>query len=442
MWLFGKKKKTEERTGENSGYFDSDNALLTALISEDNVSETMAMNIPTFAACVSKISETISTLPIKLYKIEGDDTSEIRDDIRTRLLNEDTGDTLSGTEFKKALVIDYLLRKGGYVYINRVGNEVKSLHYVEESHVSFMHNTDPIFKSYVILVNGKQYLPYQFLKVIRQTENGYFGKSIIDQCPKVIATAYNELRYENTLVKTGGNKRGFLQSAKHLSEDVIKKLREAFRRLYSDSSENVVVLNDGITFQEASSTAVENQMNESRKLNATEICKIFGVPESIINGGASEADKINYAQFCIIPILEEIQNALNRDLLLEKEKGRMFFQADVGELVKGDMQTRYNAYSTAIKAGFMQPDEVRRRENMPSLGMKWLRFDLSGVFYDAETKEFFIPNTGQVATGHEEGTETEEEDVKENEDESRAQGRESHHRRVRQRSRKGQQNDK
>ena len=454
MWPFTKKKTIEKR--ESEGYFDSDGALLKALVSEDNVTEELAMNIPTFAACVSKISETISTLPIKLYERKGEDTTELKDDPRVRLLNSDTGDTLSGAEFKKAIVMDYLLHKGGYVFINRIGNNIKSLHYVEEAEVSFIHNVDPIFKEYRIMVRGKQYYPFQFLKVLRQTENGYYGKSIIDQCPKILATAYNELKYENTLVKTGGNKRGFLQSAKHLSESVITSLKEAFKRLYSDSAENVVVLNDGISFQEASSTAVENQMNENRKLNATEICKIFGIPESIITGGATQSDKINYAQFCIIPILEEFQNALNRDLLLEKEKDRLFFQADVGELVKGDMLTRYNAYSVAIKSGWIQPDEVRRKENMASLGMDWLRFDLSGIFYDPKKKEFFIPNTGEITDGHnpEEAEDAakkadklygSDDDIAEegevryagqkNEDEGRAKRKQRHHRRIRQRSR-------
>ena len=37
---------------------------------------------------------------------------EVRDDARTRLLNEDTGDTLNGVQFKRALVRDYLTGRG------------------------------------------------------------------------------------------------------------------------------------------------------------------------------------------------------------------------------------------------------------------------------------------------------------------------------------------
>ena len=38
-------------------------------------------------------------------------------------------------------------------------------------------------------------------------------------------------------------------------------LRAAFRDLYSNDVENVVVLNEGLEFQESSNTAVEMQLN-------------------------------------------------------------------------------------------------------------------------------------------------------------------------------------
>ena len=45
------------------------------------------------------------------------------------------------------------------------GNNFKSLHYVNESNVSFFAmGTDPIMKEYKVLVNGNSYHGFQFLK--------------------------------------------------------------------------------------------------------------------------------------------------------------------------------------------------------------------------------------------------------------------------------------
>lgn len=62
--------------------------------------------------------------------------------------------------------------------------------------------------------------------------------------------------YEERLVKNGGNKKGFLQSENGLSKEALNRVKEAFRRFYGNS-DNVVVLNKGLTFKESSNTSVE-----------------------------------------------------------------------------------------------------------------------------------------------------------------------------------------
>lgn len=169
-------------------------------------------------------------------------------------------------------------------------------------------------------------------------------------------------------------------------------MKAAWKKLYQNNSENVVVLNDGTTFKESSNTSVEMQLNENKKANSDEICKIFSMPPEIISGGVTEQIKINFIQHCINPMLNKIDAALNRDMLLETEKSDYFFEADTSELTKGDIKTRYDAYAVACQNGFLQIDEVRKKENMPALGLKFIKLGLQDVLYDPETKEIYVPN--------------------------------------------------
>ena len=141
MWPF-KKKKVEERA-EAVGF---DEVLLQAILNKGSVSLSEAMEIPSFAGCVNKICDTISIIPIKLYEKKEDGVIEVADDDRVVLLNTDTGDTLNGADFKKAIVRDYLTAKGGYAFINKRGSRFLSLNYVESDRVSFLEGVDPIFK--------------------------------------------------------------------------------------------------------------------------------------------------------------------------------------------------------------------------------------------------------------------------------------------------------
>ena len=187
------------------------------------------------------------------------------DDPRTFLLNDDTGDTLDAVQFKKAMVVDMFLSRGGYTFVNWIGGQVRSIHYVEAERIGFRKNTDPIFKDYQLEVGGYTYEPWQFIKLLRNTRNGCYGKPITEESPELMDIIYSSQKYEKNLVKTGGNKKGFLKAKNRVAKEVIDMLKEAFRRLYANNTENVVVLNDGLEFQESSSTSVEMQLNENKE---------------------------------------------------------------------------------------------------------------------------------------------------------------------------------
>ena len=289
MGLFNRNKKKpeirEDTTLDESVVSDP---LIKALFGGEGVDRDTVMNIPAISACVNMIADTVSALKIKLYRKNKDRIEEVADDRRTFLLNEDTGDTLDAVQFKKAMVIDMFLGRGGYAYVNRVRGEVISIHYVEEKKIGFHKNCDPVFKDYKLEVGGRPYNPWQFITLLRNTRNGCYGRSIVEESQELLDIIYSSQQYEKMLVKKGGNKKGFLKAASKVSKEVIDTLREAFRRLYSNNSENIVVLNNGLEFQESSNTSVEMQLNENKETNSKDACKIFLIPPPIINGNPSE----------------------------------------------------------------------------------------------------------------------------------------------------------
>ena len=390
-WPWQKEERTEQVVEPST-----DDVLLKALLGNTTITKEQALNIPSVQSCINFIADTVSMLPIKLYKDNNGKAEEVKDDVRVDLLNDDTKDTLDAVQFWRAIITDYFLGKGGYAYINRNLNNVISLHYVDESYISIVKNTDPIFKDYKILVNGKGYWPYEFIKILRNTKDGAQGISLIEENNLILSVAYNSLIFEETLVKKGGNKKGFIKSPRKLTQEAIDKLKEAWRRLYSNNSDNVVILNDGLEFQEASNTSVEMQLNENKETNAAEICKLFNIPENIIKGTATRQEYTNAFKMGVMPVLKAIQCALNRELLLESEKSSFYFAFDTKEILKGDIKERFEAYKTAIEANFMSVDEVRYMEDLPALGIDWIKLGLDSVLYNPKTKEIYTPNTDSI----------------------------------------------
>lgn len=395
------KRKKEERSISEQDETGSKDLLLAAGLIEDSITRIEALNIPTLAGCVELISSLVASIPIKLYKEENEEVTEIKDDIRLKLLNEETGDTLTSFEMKKALVIDYLLMGNGYIYINKVLGNVASLHYVKESDVSINRNIDPIFKDYNILVNGHIYSPHNFIKLLRHTDNGFDGYGIIEENIILLSVIYNSLKYENILSKTGGNKKGFIESEGKLGLEAMLNLKEQWRNMYSNNTENCIVLNKGLNFKESQATPTELQLNENKITNGSEICKIFNIPPSIISGDgkANEGDFDKMFKMAILPILNSLIASINRDLLLEKEKKSFYFGYDANELLKGDIEKRFKAYEIAIKNKLMDINEVRYKEDLPPLKLfeDTILLNLSDVLYNTKTGKVYTPNTDKTS---------------------------------------------
>lgn len=393
MGLFDRFRKVEEKREETTTPVQQEivanDVLLQALLNSQPITREQALTLPAVSGAVDFISGMIASMPVKLYKYKDGKVESKDDDPRVLMLNGDTGDCLDAFQMKKAMVEDYLLGKGGYSYIRRSRNDVTGLFYVKEIYVSAIPNFKPIYKDYYFIVEGETIQKYEMLKLLRNTKDGATGVGLTEEVGTALETAFNTLLYQLNIVKSGGNKKGFLKSQKRLAQEEINVLKQAWNNLYGNSTDNVVVLNNGLEFQEASNSSVEMQLNESKKTLQDEINNIFHIYPDDFYRTFKEG---------IYPIVKAFTTALNKDLLLEKEKNKMFFEFDVKEILKTNVKERYEAYKIAKETGWITLNEIRRQENMNYIeGLDVINVGLGAVLYDTNTHQFYTPNTDTTA---------------------------------------------
>ena len=391
---FKKREETSETTQTTTTQEPSTqvatDVLLQALLNSETITREQALTLPAVSGAVSLISNMIASMPVKLYKYKQGKVEPVENDTRVNLLNGDTGDTLDGFQLKQALVEDYLMDKGGYCYIRRNRNEVTGLFYVKPIYVQTIPNFKPIFKDYQILVLGEEHYKHEFIKLLRHTKDGATGIGLTQEVGKTIETAFNTLLYQLNMVKSGGNKKGFLKSQRKLGQEEINILKQAWNNLYANNKENVVVLNNGLEFQESSNNAVEMQMNDSKKTLNDEINNLFHIYPNDFYRTFKEA---------IYPITKAFETALNRELLLEKEKKNYFFEFDIKEIIKANVKERYEAYKIAKETGWISMNEIRRMENMNYIeGYDIANVGLGAVLFDFNTGEYYTPNTDTITS--------------------------------------------
>ena len=371
---------------------ESNADVLVALTGEEPVTVRTAMQIPMIARCVNMIAGAVAMLPVRLYRRTADGVEEITDDTRLGILNRDTGDTMCADYMRYAWVRDLMLTGAAYSYIYKRGGRPEGLYYISSEEVSReVNRMDPIRKVYRYNVGGRTVDPWEMLKILRNTDGYGAGKGILQENTEIIGAAYGLIKYQKNQIKTGGAKRGILRT-NGLKKDVIEEIKAKWAALWGakNDRDTMFILNASDTdFKELSSTSVDMQLNQTQETIDKELMKLFGT-----NDGLLTDETVKNA---VLPVIDIIEAAFDSDLLLESEKGTMYFAFDTRELTRGDINQRYQAYATALSQNFLQLDEVRAMEDLPPLNVNFIKLGLNDVLLDPKTGLIYTPNTNAYA---------------------------------------------
>lgn len=385
--------KREKRATENDVIADVLNGL-SPLVNGKTITRKQAMSIPVVTKSVNWIASAIASLPIKMYRRTDKGYIEIYDDYRLPLLNNYSGNCMTANDLKRQVIVDLLLEGNGYAYISKLGNKIDKLSYIPTSKLTYTESVDNIDKIVNVWVDGKQVQDYNVFRLVNNTKNGISGVGFISDCQDLLSTILSSLQYENNSISSGV-RRGFLKSKSKLDKDKMDELKQAWKRLTSPSQSDVLVLNAGIEFEDASNTATESQLSQNKTINMHQVLAYFGLPTNFFEGANSDA-YLTAVRIAVIPIVKQLVNALNNYLLLESEKQDLKFDIDTSEILRINANERYNAYQTGLNSGILTIDEVRRMENLPVLDMQYLKLGLGDVLYNIKDGKIFVPNTGAI----------------------------------------------
>lgn len=358
-----------------------------------------ALSIPAVAVAVDWISSTIASLPIRMYKSTPSGYQEVFDDYRLPLVNQYSGNCMTASDLVRNIITDYLLDGNGFAYVGKRGNKIEKLSYVPPCKLTYTESVDVIDKVLKIWIDSREIRDYDLLRICRHTKNGLTGIGFVSDNQLLLSTILNSLDYENKTTSSGV-RRGFLKSKFKLDPEKLKSLKTAWRKLRNRDSD-VLVLNDGIEFENATSTATESQLSQNKEINIRSILTYFGLPNNFLTNANSDSYK-TAVQIAVLPLVSILENALNEFLLLESEKGNMKFIIDTNSLLRTNILERFNSYKTGLDSGVLTIDEVRRLENLPVLDLPYVKMSLGDVLYNTNTGDIFVPNTGQMIKQDEE----------------------------------------
>jgi len=347
-----------------------------------DVTPDIALELPPVFACVRVVTETISTLPVHVYRRERENgrTKSIDTGHPLSLLLREPNPEMTRVEFLECMIANQEARENAYAIIERTNaGETKAIWPVPNPRqVRIRRNGNGDLEYEVKKPSGTRIYPARDMIHLRPLLiDGVRGVAPITYLKETIGLGLAALRYGAGVFGGDGLKRMALvmegtprDTKGDGGEAFVRGLAEAWKRLYGGKSHDTAVLHSGLKPMEIGINPEDAQLTELLKVVAIEACRAFRVPPSkIMELERAHFNNIEHLQLdfrtdTILPRCIRIEQEFDRKLLVGKDAKRDFFiRFNLDGLLRGDYKSRMEGHHIAIQAGILSPNEARDEED-------------------------------------------------------------------------------
>jgi HK97 family phage portal protein len=268
-----------------------------------------------------------------------------------------------------ALVTSLLVYGNSYTRVFRDRNgEVVNLVVLDPSTVEVKRDSIGR-KTFIIGNEGKALTSDDIIHIIDLAEPGSLvGISRVNKLKDALGVASALQAYAARFFGQGATTQGVIEFPGALTQEQAKNLVDGFDSRHRGwrKSHKTGVLSGGAKYTSTSVPNDQAQFLDSRRFAVEEMARAFNIPLHMmgIPGTASyasvEQNNLQFISHTLRPILEKIEWSYSKLL----PTPAAFIKFNFNALLRGDLQSRMNAYSVGTQAGFMSVNDVRRLEDL------------------------------------------------------------------------------
>ena len=341
-----------------------------------SVSEFSALQLSVVWACIKIISEDTASLPLILYKKrKSGGKDRATDDPRYYMMHDQPNPEMTAMSFREAYAAHLLSWGNAYAEKQMVGNgKPIAIWPITPNRCTPYREQGTRQIRYTISLDdgGTADLPKsQIIHTPGPGFNGLFGYSPIGMARETIGMGlaleeYGQLYFGN------GIHPSFIVSSTTTIKDP-RARREALEEVYGGlgRAHRVMLLEEAEKIEKIGIPNDEAQFLETRKFQNIDIgTRIYRLPPHMYGEfdksstyASAEQFSIDYVTKTLRAWLVRLEQSYNSNLLTPAEQGTYFFEHLVDGLLRGDIKSRFEAYSVAKSARIFTTNEIREMEN-------------------------------------------------------------------------------
>lgn len=346
-------------------------------ISASAVTPATAQGVSAVYACVQAIAETTASLPLILFKRNGDDRERASDHPLYRVLHDMANPEHTALEFREYLMACVLLRGNAFARIVRgYDGQVRELWPLNPDNVTVQRTANGLVYDHSKDGVLTRLLAHEVLHLRhRLGDDGVMGVSPIAAARGVVELAIAENDHGRNTFTNGAKLLGVLKFPGKLKPEQRQAIATSWASQHSGgaNSGRTAILEEGVTFDAVSMTLEDAEWIEARKFSVVEVCRLFRVPPVIVQAmeSANYSNSVELSrQFVTLSLRRHLvawEQAIAKQLLTEAGRRVYFAEHQVEGLLRGDSANRAAFYSSGIASGWMLKSEARKLENLPAI---------------------------------------------------------------------------
>lgn len=333
----------------------------------------------TVFGCLRILSDTVSKLPIKIYK-KDNGVKKVTDHYLEPLLKLRPNPYMSSSDFWKCVELQRNIYGNSYVAMDfDTRGKVRALYPLDSSKMQIYVDNTGLLSSdnniwYIYTDNlgiKHKFMSDEILHFKALTLDGIAGISVIDKLKHLIENGKSSEKYINNFFKNGLQVKGIVQYVGELNPHAEETFRTEFERMSSGlkNAHRIAMLPIGYQFQPIGQKLVDAQFLENTQLTIRQIASVFGIKMHQLND-LEKATHTNIAEQqreFYIDTLQSILTMYEQELIYklflntEIRKG-YYLKFNVDSILRADIKTRYESYRIGVQGGFITPNEVRELE--------------------------------------------------------------------------------
>lgn len=338
-----------------------------------------ALRIDTVWACVRLISQTISTLPVEVYRRLPDGRGEAARDHHLRgLLHDQPNSYMSAVTFWTAMIASLLLWGNAYALIVRRGDgTTHTLMPLMAAGMQVTYHDGSLLYRYSWMGDTGEYSETDIFHVKGFSLDGMLGMSPISQMRESLGAAMAAEKSATSFFRNGMRPSLVLNAPAYLTETQQKRFTPKWFEEFAGTinAGKVPLMEGGWSLEQIGMNPDDAQLLATRGFSVEQLCRCFGVPAVMVGhmekttawGTGLEQMNLWFLTYTLRPYLRSIEQELARRVMTAGERAFYYIEFNVDGLLRTDSEKRATTMKVYVDAGINTPNEMRAKNNDPPL---------------------------------------------------------------------------